>query len=84
MKSIITFREQQVLSFMATGLSSKQIAKELNLSFHTVQTHRKNILKKLNESNTIRAVAVAASVGLLAQSGGIQSQLQLTPQPAFL
>ena len=65
MKALITFREQQILSLMAQGHSSKSIAQELGLSFHTVQTHRKNILRKLNETSTIRAVAVASNVGLL-------------------
>ena len=65
MKSIITLREQEILKLMAQGMSSKNIADALNLSFHTVQTHRKNILRKLNESSTIRAVAVATHVGLI-------------------
>jgi DNA-binding NarL/FixJ family response regulator len=65
MKALITFREQQILSLMAQGHSSKSIAHELGLSFHTVQTHRKNILRKLNETSTIRAVTVASNVGLL-------------------
>lgn len=65
MKSIITAREQEILRLMAQGMSSKSIADALNLSFHTVQTHRKNILRKLNENSTIRAVAVATHVGLI-------------------
>lgn len=65
MKTLITLREQEILTLMAQGLSSKSIAQQLSLSFHTVQTHRKNILKKLNESSTIRAVSVASRVGLL-------------------
>ena len=65
MKSIITYREREVLSLVANGFSSRQIAQTLNLSFYTVQTHRKNILKKLNESSTIRAITVANNVGLL-------------------
>ena len=68
MKSIITLREQEILKLMAQGMSSKNIADALNLSFHTVQTHRKNILRKLNESSTIRAVAVATHVGLIPAS----------------
>jgi DNA-binding NarL/FixJ family response regulator len=65
MKTLITSREQQVLHLMARGLSSKTIATELNLSFYTVQTHRKNILRKLKETNTIRAISVAGMIGLL-------------------
>lgn len=65
MKALITYREQEILSLMAQGHSSKSIAQQLGVSFHTVQTHRKNILRKLNENSTIRAVTVANMVGLL-------------------
>jgi two-component system nitrate/nitrite response regulator NarL len=65
MKTIITHREQEILKLMAQGMSSKSIAITLNLSFHTVQTHRKNILRKLNQNSTIRAVTVATTVGII-------------------
>jgi DNA-binding NarL/FixJ family response regulator len=65
MKTLITLREQQILSLMAQGMSSKTIASQLSLSFYTVQTHRKNILRKLNQTNTVRAISVASMVGLL-------------------
>ncbi len=65
MKTLITLREQEILTLMAQGMSSKSIANELGVSFHTVQTHRKNILRKLNQNSTIRAVTVAATVGLI-------------------
>jgi DNA-binding NarL/FixJ family response regulator len=65
MKTLITHREQEILRLMAQGMSSKSIANELGVSFHTIQTHRKNILRKLNENSTIRAVSVATTVGLI-------------------
>jgi DNA-binding NarL/FixJ family response regulator len=65
MKKLITSREQEILKLMAEGMSSKSIANELGVSFHTVQTHRKNILRKLNQNSTIRAVTVAATVGII-------------------
>lgn len=65
MKTLITQREQEILQLMARGMSSKSIANELGVSFHTVQTHRKNILRKLNETSTIRAITVAATVGII-------------------
>lgn len=65
MKTLITLREQEILKLMAQGMSSKSIANELGVSFHTVQTHRKNILRKLNQTSTIRAVTVATHVGLI-------------------
>jgi DNA-binding NarL/FixJ family response regulator len=41
-------RELEILKMVAEGLSSKEIAEKLYLSYHTINTHRKNILKKLS------------------------------------
>jgi DNA-binding NarL/FixJ family response regulator len=43
----LTAREQQVLRHIAQGASNKQIARELDLSVRTVETHRLNIKRKL-------------------------------------
>lgn len=45
--SFLTTREQQVLQHIAAGQSNKQIARELDLSVRTVETHRLNIKRKL-------------------------------------
>jgi DNA-binding NarL/FixJ family response regulator len=45
--SQLTSREQQVLQHIANGESNKQIARELDLSVRTVETHRLNIKRKL-------------------------------------
>ena len=41
-------REIEIVSLVGRGMVAKEIAAELNLSTHTVYTHRKNILKKLD------------------------------------
>ncbi|MFZ6748565.1 response regulator [Undibacterium sp. Ren11W] len=46
--STLTMREQCILASIATGKSNKHIARELNLSVRTVETHRLNIKRKLN------------------------------------
>lgn len=46
--NILTVREREVLQFLAEGVSTKQIASNLNLSAKTVETHRKQIMDKLN------------------------------------
>ncbi|GAB4159811.1 MAG: hypothetical protein Tsb0033_14870 [Winogradskyella sp.] len=46
-RSQITEREKQVVLLIGQGLSNKEIAHKLNLSRSTVETHRKNIRKKL-------------------------------------
>ena len=49
-------REMEVVKLIAQGLNSEDIAKKLFLSEHTVKTHRKNILEKLNLNNTIELI----------------------------
>ena len=43
----LTVREQEVLQHIADGQSNKQIARDLDLSVRTVETHRLNIKRKL-------------------------------------
>jgi two-component system response regulator NreC len=49
---MITPKEKEILHLIADGLSSKQIAERLSISFYTVQTHRKNMLAKMGVKNT--------------------------------
>ncbi|MFY0607377.1 MAG: response regulator transcription factor [Cyclobacteriaceae bacterium] len=58
-------REIDVIRLMAEGLTSADIAEKLFLSDHTIKTHRKNILKKLNVSNSSQAVQYALKNDLL-------------------
>lgn len=44
--SSLTSKEKQIVAYLVKGYSSKEIASELNISFETVRTHRKNILRK--------------------------------------
>lgn len=55
----LTDREKEILQYIVSGLTKQQIADELFLSFHTVNTHIKNIYKKL-EVNTKAAVVSKA------------------------
>ena len=45
--SLLTPREKEILQCIATGKSNKHIARDLGLSFRTVETHRLNIKRKL-------------------------------------
>jgi len=58
-------REMHVLFLIGKGYSSKQIGELIYLSKHTVDTHRRNILKKLESSNSIEAYRKANDMGLL-------------------
>lgn len=62
----ITDRELDVIRLISEGLSNKLIADKLELSTHTVNTHRKNIMTKLNIPNTAGIVMFAVKNKLLA------------------
>jgi DNA-binding NarL/FixJ family response regulator len=56
---ILSSRELEVLNILATGKSTKEIAKQLYLSEPTIKTHLASIYRKLEVNNRISAVAVA-------------------------
>jgi two-component system, NarL family, invasion response regulator UvrY len=60
----LTIREKEVLVCLAKGLSTKSIAEALHLSPHTVQTHRKSIIKKLGIKSPTQFVIAALDLGL--------------------
>jgi len=61
---ILSKRELQILVLIGKGMLSKEIANNLFISFHTVQTHRKNIHKKLETSTSMGAYNKAKDMGL--------------------
>jgi DNA-binding NarL/FixJ family response regulator len=61
----VTERETEIIKAIAEGLSNKLIADKLNLSTHTVNTHRKNIMQKLGVNNTAGVVMFAVKNNLL-------------------
>lgn len=63
---MLTRREKEILSLLDQGLSSQEIASRLSLSIHTIDTHRKNMLQKLNVHNTPALLKAASKLGLLA------------------
>ncbi len=55
----LTLREQQILQMMTDGLIKKEVADKLSLSYHTVDTHLRNIYTKLHVHSCTSAVAKA-------------------------
>lgn len=55
----LTSREQRILELMTEGLLKKEIAEKLDLSYHTVDTHLRNIYTKLHVHTRSGAVAKA-------------------------
>lgn len=63
--SLLSPREQEVLEWIAQGLSNKSIAQHVRLSQHTVESHIKHIYRKLAVCTRTEAVGTARSLGLL-------------------
>jgi DNA-binding NarL/FixJ family response regulator len=61
----LTHREQEVLSLVATGATDQEIAKALTISIHTVKSHMRNILAKLQLSHRHEAAHFALREGLI-------------------
>ncbi|CAN5442226.1 hypothetical protein BH09BAC3_BH09BAC3_30440 [soil metagenome] len=59
---MITAKEKEVLHLLASGLSSKEIAGKLAISFHTVETHRKNLRHKFGARNIAEVITKAYAV----------------------
>ena len=63
--SPLTKREREILKLMVDGLTKKQIAEQIILSYHTIDTHIKNIYAKLEVHTRGGAVARALTDHLL-------------------
>ena len=61
----LTKTEQEVLKDIALGMTTKEIAAKRFSSFHTVNTHRKNIFRKLGVNNVHEATKYALRAGLV-------------------
>ena len=64
-KKVLSETEQTILRLMSLGKTTKEIASERNLSFHTINTHRKNIFHKLEVNNLHEATKYALRAGIL-------------------
>ena len=60
----LTASEKMILHEIAQGKTTKEIAYEKNLSFHTVNSHRKNIFRKLEVNNVHEAIKYAVRAGI--------------------
>ena len=67
---VLTRREKEILQLIAEGFTNPEIASQLYLSPTTVDTHRKNLLAKLNVKNTASLVKFAMEHDLIGKSPG--------------
>ena len=63
---LLTDRERQVLQLLAEGRSNKEVAVLLDLGLSTIETHRANLMQKLNLHNTAEIVLYAVRKGIIA------------------
>jgi two-component system response regulator NreC len=61
----LTKRETEILKYIAEGYTNRQIADALFLSFRTVNTHRANLMRKLDIHETAGLVRYAITLGLV-------------------
>lgn len=62
---LLTQTERNILKEIALGKTTKEIAAEKNLSFHTINSHRKNIFRKLGVNNVHEATKYAMRAGIV-------------------
>jgi DNA-binding NarL/FixJ family response regulator len=62
---LLTEREREVLQLLAQGKSNKEVAQVLDLSPHTIDSHRTNMMQKLNLHNTAEIVLYVVRKGII-------------------
>lgn len=63
--AVLTKREVEIMRYLADGMPNREIGKLLHISTRTVDTHRSNILKKLNVRTNAEIVKLAIQCGLI-------------------
>lgn len=67
-KNVLTDREVEVLTLVAQGQRTKEIADQLGISLKTVENHKQRLFRKLDVQNQAHAVSIAMRQGLLGPS----------------
>ena len=75
----LTEREREVLAWLARGLSSRQVAEQLDISVRTVETHRANLMQKLGVKSVALLIQVAIREGILEQPCSLRTCTESLP-----
>lgn len=75
---LLTTREREVLQLVAEGRSNKDIARLLDLSLHTIETHRSNLSEKLNLHGVPELMLYAIRKGVVSSS--VVTSSTITPR----
>jgi DNA-binding NarL/FixJ family response regulator len=65
LEAVITERETQVMRLVASGLTNRAISEQLGISIKTVDSHRTNLMRKLNLHSTADLVRHAIATGVI-------------------
>jgi len=65
LRAILSKRECEIIKLLAQGMTSRTIAGILHISIHTVDTHRRNMLHKLEAENTREMIYIARDINLI-------------------
>lgn len=61
---LLTPREREIMALIVNDMSSKQVARKLDISFRTVETHRTHIMQKMGVDSLMALTAMADACGL--------------------
>lgn len=62
--ALLTPRQREVLQLVARGLTSKEIAQHLGISYRTIEVHRMHLMQRLNVHDVTALVRFAIDAGL--------------------
>lgn len=62
---LLTLQETRIVQYMAEGLSNKQIAESLHITSETVKSHLKNVFRKLEVNNRVKALQRAKEMKIV-------------------
>lgn len=77
----LTLRESEILRLIASGMSNKVIASELDIALGTVKAHARAILDKLSCRSRTQAIVIAAQRGLLGPHSPLRTAVAPHTQP---
>jgi len=61
----LTIREKEILGLICEGLTSKEIGDQLFISHRTVETHKDNMMRKLDVNSTAKLISIALKMKLI-------------------
>jgi DNA-binding CsgD family transcriptional regulator len=84
LQNILTKREKEILTLIIQEKTSAEMAELFNLSIRTIETHRKNILRKTNSKTFIGIIKFAIKIGLIEDfhfKKNVQKKLKVSDIP---